>query len=378
MRTIGAACLGLGLLMSLLAVGDLGVPGPYYDEVIQALPSLEFLEGRPRALALPGSEVLRLQGRPFPWMTQAYMGALKSQLLIPSFAVAGSDLSVLRLTTLAWSALGLLACVAFARRVFGSGVALVAGLLVVCDPSFLFLSRHDWGSFSLGFLLRCASLLFAAAWWESGRLRHALLAGATLGLGIYNKVDFALFPAAAVLALLAADREAVLRVVRERRAHAVAAILTAALVALPVLASLPELEAAAGRLAEEVTFSEKARALGSVLDGSYFLRLMRVGGRFDAMFSAGRDTAGRSRHRPPADGRGARGERRAPARSAGHRPPSRLRHLAGGPPPAASRRGAGAPPDEPLPLSPLDRGRRSRRAVATVGTPTPTGAHPSG
>ena len=285
MRTIGAACLGLGLLLSLLAVGDLGVPGPYYDEVIQALPSLEFLEGRPRALALPGSEVLRLQGRPFPWMTQAYMGALKSQLLIPSFAVAGSDLSVLRLTTLAWSALGLLACIAFARRVFGSGVALVAGLLVVCDPSFLFLSRHDWGSFSLGFLLRCASLLFAAAWWESGRLRHALLAGATLGLGIYNKVDFALFPAAAALALLAADREAVLRVVRERRAHAVAAILIAALVALPVLASLPELEEAAGRLAEEVTFSEKARALGSVLDGSYFLRLMRVGGRFDAMFS---------------------------------------------------------------------------------------------
>ena len=38
---------------------------------------------------------------------------------------------------------------------------------------------------------------FALAWWESGRLRDALLAGAALGLGIYNKVDFAPFPAAA-------------------------------------------------------------------------------------------------------------------------------------------------------------------------------------
>jgi len=283
-RTTGAACLGLILLMSLLAVGDLGVPGPYYDEVIQALPSLEFLEGRARALPLPGSEVLRLGGRSFPWMTQAYMGALKSQLLIPSFAVAGGDLSVLRLTTLAWSALGLLVCVAFARRVFGPAVALVTGLLLVCDPSFLFLSRHDWGSFPLGFLLRCASLLFAVAWWQSGRLQHALLAGAALGLGIYNKIDFALFPAAAVLALLAVDRDALLRVVRQRRAHVVAAILTAALFALPVLVSLPELEGTAGRLAEEVSFSDKTRALASVLDGSYFLRLMKVGGRFDAMF----------------------------------------------------------------------------------------------
>ncbi len=283
MRTIGAAWLGLGILMALLAVCNLGVPGPYYDEVIQALPTVEFLEGQARAAPLPGSEVLRLGGRPFPWMTQGYMGALKSQLLIPSFALAGSELSVLRLTTLAWSALGLLFCVAFARRAFGTGVALVSGLLLVCDPSFLFLSRHDWGSFPLGFLLRCASLLLAMTWWESGRLRHALLAGAALGLGIYNKVDFALFPAAAALAVLAADRKALLRVLRERRAHAAAAIATAFLFALPVLAAIPEFGGVAGRLAEDVTYAEKTRALGSVLDGSYFLRLMRVGGRFDAM-----------------------------------------------------------------------------------------------
>jgi len=284
-RILGAAWLGLSLLISILAIGDLGVPGPYYDEVIQALPTVEFLEGRARASEPPGSEVLRLRGRPFPWMTQAHMGALKSQLLIPSFALTGSDLAVLRLTTLAWSALGLLVCVAFARRAFGSGVALLSGLLLACDPSFLFISRHDWGSFSLGFLLRCSSLLLASAWWESGRLRHALLAGASLGLGVYNKIDFALFPAAAALALLAVDRGLLARAVRERRAHLAAAIATAVLVALPVVASLPELVQAGGRLGEQVGFSEKWQALESVLDGSYFLRLMRVGGRFDAMAS---------------------------------------------------------------------------------------------
>jgi hypothetical protein len=218
-------------------------------------------------------------------MTQAYMGALKSQLLIPSFAIAGSDLSVLRLTTLAWSALGLLFCIAFARRAFGTGVAVVSGLLLVSDASFLFMSRHDWGSFSLGFLLRCASLLFAIAWWEGGRLRHAVLTGAALGLGVYNKVDFALFPMAAGLALLAADRGALMRAIRERRAQAVAAVAAAALFALPVLVALPVLAGAAERLAEAVGFEEKLRALGSVLDGSYFLRLISVEGRFEAMFA---------------------------------------------------------------------------------------------
>jgi hypothetical protein len=283
-RTIGAAWLGLGLLMWGLAVGDLGLPGPNYDEVVQAIPSLEFLAGWTRGPGLPGSEVLRLRGLPFPWMTQPYMGALKSQMLIPSFALAGGDLSVLRITTLAWSALGLLFCVAFAQRAFGSGAAVVSGLLLVSDPSFLFMSRHDWGSFSLGFLLRCASLLLALAWWKSGKLRHALMAGATLGLGTYNKIDFVLFLAAAVLALLATHRHELARLLRERRAQTVGAIATTAFFALPVLASLPEFGGEAERLAEQVSFSEQMRSLGSVLDGSYFVRLMRVGGRFEDMF----------------------------------------------------------------------------------------------
>ena len=238
MRTIVAVWLGLGLLMALLAVGDLGVPGPYYDEVIQALPSVEFLEGRPRAAPLPGSEVVRLQGRSFPWMTQAYMGALKSQLLIPSFAIAGSDVSVLRLTGLAWSALGLLVCIVFARRAFGTGVALVSGLFLVSDPSFLFISRHDWGSFSLGFLLRCASLLFALFWWESGRLRDALLAGASLGLGLYNKIDFGVFLAAAGLALAVAAPRTVAAALRRPLDRILPVAAGLVLGAAPLLVSL--------------------------------------------------------------------------------------------------------------------------------------------
>ncbi len=53
------------------------------------------------------------------------------------------------------------------------------------------------------------------------------------------------------------------------------------------MVSLPVLAGTAERLAEAVGFEEKLRVLGSVLDGSYFLRLISVEGRFDAMFSVG-------------------------------------------------------------------------------------------
>jgi hypothetical protein len=111
-------------------------------------------------------------------------------------------------------------------------------------------------------------------------------------------------------------------VARERRAHAVGAILIAVLVSLPVLTSLRELGGAAGSLAEQVGFSEKARALGSVLDGSYFPRLMRVGGRFDAMFSGKtcREAVSASRRRGCGPGN-ERLRRRAPPRD----PPPPLR-----------------------------------------------------
>jgi len=61
--------------------------------------------------------------------------------------------------------LALLFAMLLAHRLLGLGPALVAGALLAVDPSFLFVSRHDWGSFSLALLCRCAGLwLFATGW----------------------------------------------------------------------------------------------------------------------------------------------------------------------------------------------------------------------
>ena len=136
------AVAGLLLLALLLGARGLDSPGLYYDEAVQARPALEFASGRIRASELPGSQSTWLGNRRFPLMTQPYMGALKSQALIPGFWLVGSQVEVLRLTTLMWAMIGLAFVAAFSRRVFGVATALAATALLCCDPSFLLLARH--------------------------------------------------------------------------------------------------------------------------------------------------------------------------------------------------------------------------------------------
>src|SRR3990172_8938280 len=144
-----------------LALRDLGVPGLYYDEAIQALPAAEFLREGGRPLQIPGAKSVWLAGGWFPLMTQPYRGALKSQLLIPVFAVFGASTAVLRATTFAWGLLGCLFATLFAGRLLGAPTAVATGALLALDPAFLFVSRHDWGSFALGLVLRCGGFCLA-------------------------------------------------------------------------------------------------------------------------------------------------------------------------------------------------------------------------
>ena len=84
-RLFPVGVVGLLLLALALAGRGLDSPGLYYDEAVQARPALEFATGHVHATALPGSQGVWWGKRKLPVMTQPYMGALKSQALIPSF-----------------------------------------------------------------------------------------------------------------------------------------------------------------------------------------------------------------------------------------------------------------------------------------------------
>jgi hypothetical protein len=283
------------VLLSCVALGiagrDLEVPGLYYDEVIQAEPAVQFLADDGRPSRIPGARTTRLFGGWFPVMIQPYMGALKSHVLMPAFAGFGATAASLRLTTLVCSLVGLLFAMLWAREALGTRVAIVAGALLAVDPSFLLTSRHDWGSFALGFLCRCGGLYFVTTGWTRHSAWRLFAGGLCFGLGIYNKIDFGVFLVAAGLALAIALPRIVSEMVRSRGLRPLPAALGFLLGAGPMIAvagaALAATQHAVRRQAGGFgDWTEKLHAFAAVLDGSYFHKLMLSGGSFERMFEA--------------------------------------------------------------------------------------------
>jgi hypothetical protein len=281
-RVIFAAWLAMSALHLGVSARCLDVPGLFYDEAIQAGPSLGFLRGQVRALHPPGLTTTPLLGRPFPWMPQPYMGALKSQLLIPSFVLFEASPAVLRITTTLWALAGVLFVMLWVDRVLGRSVALASGALLLVDPTLLFVSRHDWGSAALALLCRGAGLYFATLGWKTRRPLHLALAGITLGLGLYNKVDFAAFLGAAAISLVLV-RPGVLGLARRRRELGWG-VLAFVAGAAPIVLSIPQLIQATSQVATRGPFAQRLQVAWSTLDGSYFYRLWTTGGRYERLF----------------------------------------------------------------------------------------------
>jgi len=284
--------------VALAIVGrDLGLPGLYYDEVIQAEPAVQFLAPDGVPSSIPGAKTIRLFGGWFPVAIQPYMGALKSQALIPVFAAFGPSAASLRGTTLALAAIGLLFAFLWVRRTFGLPVAAVATGLLVTDPSFLYISRHDWGSFALAFLCRCGALYFLTRAW-TGRSAPAFFAGGLLlGLGVYNKIDFGVFVAGAGLALLCVAPRVVVDVAGMRVKSALAAVAGFVVGAGPVIAGAAGVLSTTGKVFRRQAevdgdWVEKFQSFGATLDGSYFQKLMLAGGSFERMFDVRGATEG--------------------------------------------------------------------------------------
>jgi hypothetical protein len=148
-------------------------------------------------------------------------------------------------------------------------------------------SRHDWGSFSLGLVCRCAGLWLAAV--GLARRSPAWLAGSglALGLGLYNKIDLAPVLAATVAALALCEPRAALGAIRERRNELPAFAVGLAMGVAPLAAAGLRGAAAVGSVAGELRIAadlpEKLSTWRAFLDGSYFHRLMLAGGSFEAL-----------------------------------------------------------------------------------------------
>jgi len=283
---------------SIASVGrDLDSPGLYYDEVIQAEPAIQFLADDGVPSAIPGARTVRLFGGWFPVLIQPYMGALKSQVLIPVFAVFAPTAATLRISTMVLAAIGVLFAALWVRRILGAQVAWVTTLLLVSDASLLYVARHDWGSFSLGLVCRCGGLLLLTNGWIGRSAARLFAGGLLLGLGVYNKIDFGVFLVGVVLAWAASMPRALAAGVRDLRSRGLPVLLGAVLGAAPMIAGAAGVLSATRNVVRRQAqvdgdWSEKIHTLVATLDGSYFQKLILAGGSFERMFDPSRGVQG--------------------------------------------------------------------------------------
>ena len=270
------------LLSALPTIEDLGL---YYDEAFLAQQARDFVEPD-RAGGHPASvRSLEIAGRPFPVRNAAYLGSLKSQLLIPAFAAGGANVRVLRATTLSIALIALLLAMLWAARLFGNATAVIMGALVASDPSFYFYSQFEWGPFTTNFLCRTAGALAVLIAWQTHSSRRAIfsaaMGGLILGLGIYSRADFALILVAAGLALLISQPDVVRRAWQEKRGAVLAGTLGLILTSLPMLFASVELWNTSQVIQGRGDLNFRFEVLRHVLDGSQFHRVLITGGLFE-------------------------------------------------------------------------------------------------
>ena len=270
-----------------LAKQNLAVPGLYYDEAVFAGMAKDFVTGQVHGEHMPDTETVKLLGRPFPIFIQTYLGALKSWMLIPAFQLFGSSMPVLRSTELFWALIALLFLMLGTWRWLGLTAALIAGPLLALDPTYFFLSVLDWGAAVPSFLCRCAAFYLAVLWWRNRQSRYAFLAGALAGLGFFNKIDFTVFLIGVAVASACCYSKQLLNLFRARPSAVALCGLGFLIGAGPMLLKVPQilmLAVSGPRPNAPGEVSTKLHVMMSMLDGSYFYRLMSAGGLFEKMY----------------------------------------------------------------------------------------------
>ncbi len=278
----------LALAVALLWLGGTTATklGFNYDEAIFAGLAKDFTTGEVHGHHMPGSGTINLWNRPFPVWNQPYLGSVKSWQLIPLFTFFEPSAFIARMSNLSWTLVGLLFFMLWVRKLFGLAEAVAGALLIATDPAFFYSSLLDWGAFVPSFACRCAGFFFVLLAWRSQKLRYAFLAGAALGFGFFNKVDFVVVLFAAATAVVIAYAKPALNFLRAQPKLVVLAALGFVVGAGPMMVmSLRMFFFAAANNApvNPGEFSEKLHTLTAMYDGSYFYRMLAAGGLFDKM-----------------------------------------------------------------------------------------------
>jgi hypothetical protein len=189
----------------LISCSLIRLPGLQYDEVLFANAALGNVDNSFIAYEVEVGDYR------IPLMLMPYIGALKSLLYAPLLRFLPASPVTVRLPVVLLGLLSLLLTYRLVGLLFDRSIAIWALVLLATDPSYIFQIRVDWGPVALMMLLKISSLLCFTQFVLTQRI-HYLAAGAFLmGLGVYDKVNYAWYVAALLPAALLVWGKSVLR-----------------------------------------------------------------------------------------------------------------------------------------------------------------------
>jgi hypothetical protein len=171
-----------------LATYQLALPGLHYDEAFEAVPAMQLILREP--VATFRSNGTLVGGRLFPLMTQDYIGAINTYSAIPFFLVLGMNTVSLRVMATVIGLLTLWLTFRLAHELYGPVAAVLAGLLLAVNPTFIFWSRQGVFVTSAVAAIGLGVVLTWLRWWRTGARRYAIAGAFLVGLGLYIKLLF--------------------------------------------------------------------------------------------------------------------------------------------------------------------------------------------
>jgi len=183
-------------------------PGLYYDEVNFVNASLGGGD--------PDQTFIDSRFLDVPSAIMPYIGALKSWLYAPVFALFDVSPGTIRGPAILLALLGIALAGLLARRVFGVWPAALLVVLLATDPVFATMTRVDWGPVAVASVLRVTALIAYLALVRTRSLPYAWVLAAVLLLGLFNKLDFAFFIGGLFAAALVVHRRELIELGRGR------------------------------------------------------------------------------------------------------------------------------------------------------------------
>jgi hypothetical protein len=170
--------LGLLSLYIALAGYKIHLPGLYYDEMLFVGPA--------------AGERSYVKYFGLPLLIFPYIGALKSWIYTPIFAVFGVSPTSIRLPVILISCGTLVLGYSLVRRILTPGWAAAFTGACAVHPGFVFLTRVDWGPVALMLFLKALCLVLLFKWLEGPQRICWSVLGVCV-LGFFDKFNFIWF-----------------------------------------------------------------------------------------------------------------------------------------------------------------------------------------